>query len=81
MQLLDENFAPLAAQQVTLTLTAPGTVSKPVTYVAAPGADGIWQVGGVALPQPGNWTVAVGAALGAKRRFDVAAPIVIEPAQ
>ena len=80
IRLLDENFAPLAAQDVTLTLTAPQPGSKPVTYFARPDADGAWQVGRVVLAQPGNWTAAVGAVLGPKRRLDVAAPIVIEPA-
>jgi len=80
IQLLNENFEPLAAQDVTLTLIAPQTAAKPITYLAAPAADGTWQVGRIALPQPGNWTVAVRAALGPKRRLDVAAPIVIEPA-
>jgi len=80
VQLLNENFEPLFAQDVTLTLTAPLTGAKPITYIAAPGADGIWQVSRIALTQPGNWTVAVAAELGPKRRLDVAAPIVIEPA-
>jgi len=79
VRLFDENFEPLAAQEVTLTLTAPETGRKPVIYFAVEGSDGAWQVGRVALPQPGNWTAAVGAVLGPKRRLDVAAPIVIEP--
>ena len=80
IQLLNENFEPLPAQDVTLTLIAPETAAKPITYLAAPAADGTWQVGRIALTQPGNWTVAVRAALGPKRRLDVAAPIVIAPA-
>ena len=80
IQLLNENFEPLPAQEVTLTLIAPQTAAKPITYLAVPAADGTWQVGRIALTQPGNWTVAVRAVLGPKRRLDVAAPIVIEPA-
>ncbi len=80
VRLLDENSEPLPAQEVTLTLTAPETGSNPIAYFAVPGGDDTWQVGRVALAQPGNWTVAVGAVLGPRHRLDVAAPIVIEPA-
>ena len=81
IQLFDEHFEPLTAQDVTLTLTPPHSASKPITYIAVPGGDDTWQVGRVALTQPGNWTVTVGAALGRNRRLDVGpAPIVIEPA-
>ncbi len=80
VRLLDENFEPLPAQEVTLTLIPPKTGSKQIKYFAVPVNDDTWQVGRVALGQPGNWTVAVVAVLGRNRRLDVSAPIVIEPA-
>jgi copper resistance protein D len=53
--------------------------SKPAARVAVQDADGAWQVDGIALSQPGNWTVTVDAALGANKRLVLSAPIVIEP--
>jgi hypothetical protein len=41
--------------------------------------DGTWQVDGIALSQPGNWTVTVGAVLGRNKRLVLTAPMVIEP--
>jgi putative copper resistance protein D len=54
--------------------------SKPAARVAVQDADGAWQVDGLALSQPGNWTVTVDAALGPTNRLVLSAPIIIEPA-
>jgi putative copper resistance protein D len=79
IRLWNEDFGPLEAQEVTLTLTAPTAASKPTTHFALQGRDGAWQVDGIALPQPGNWTVTVSAVLGPHKRLELTAPIVIEP--
>jgi putative copper resistance protein D len=78
IRLWDDNLATLAAREVTLTLTAPAAASKPITRAAAPGPDHSWQVDGIELVQPGNWTVVVSAVLGQNRRLVLDAPIVIE---
>jgi copper resistance protein D len=81
IRLWNENFEPLNAHEVTVTLTAPAAGSKPITRVASQDADGAWQVDGIELSRPGNWTVAVGVALGPDSRFMLDAPIVIEQKQ
>ncbi len=79
IRLLNDDLDPLAAKEVTLTLTAPAAGSKPITRSAALGSDGAWQVEGIELSQPGDWLVEVGAVLGPASRLSLAAPIVIEP--
>jgi putative copper resistance protein D len=79
VRLWTEDFGELDAQAMTFTLTAPGPGSKPVPYIAVPNADGAWQIDGIALSQPGNWTVEVDAVLNPSRRLELDAPIVIDP--
>ncbi len=78
IQLWDDDLAPLTARGVTLTLTAPTPGSKPVTRTAVQDTDGAWIVDGVALTEPGNWMVAVRAALPSGTLLDLEAPIVVE---
>jgi hypothetical protein len=49
-----------------------------VTRAAIQDADGNWNVDGVALTTPGNWTVDVDALLPDNRHLKLAAPIVID---
>jgi putative copper resistance protein D len=79
IRLWDGDLAPLPAGRVTLTLTAPSPGSRPATRAAALDSDGAWVVDGVALSEPGNWTVTVDTALNSGRELKLAAPIVIEP--
>lgn len=81
IRLWNADFGPLDAQEVTLTLTAPSTGSKPTTRIAAQNSDGAWQVDRIELSQPGDWTVIVDARLGPAKRLVLDAPIAIEPAQ
>ncbi len=78
IRLWDADLNALDSREVTVTLTAPTAGSKPVTRTAVPDPDGSWQVEGIELSQPGNWTVVVSAALGPSRRLVLDAPIVIE---
>jgi nitrogen fixation protein FixH len=80
IRLWNDDLEPLAAGKVTLTLTAPSPGSQPATHAATLNSDSAWTVGGVALSEPGNWTVTVDAALGRDKRLMLTAPIVIEPA-
>jgi hypothetical protein len=81
IRLWDEDFAALDARQVSLTLTGPAAASQPTTRPARQGRDGAWQVDGIELAEPGNWTVSVAVVLDAAKRLTLTAPIVIEPAQ
>ena len=78
IRLWNEDFGPLEARQVSLTLTAPAA-SQPTTRPARQGRDGAWQVDGIELSEPGNWTVTVDVALDQTKRLTLTAPIVIEP--
>jgi len=79
IRLWDADFGPLEARGVTLALTAPMAGSKPTLRVAEQDSDGAWQVKGIELSQPGNWTVTVDVLLGPTRHLVLDAPIVIEP--
>jgi len=79
IRLWNEDLMPLTAERLTfmLHLNAPG--SKLTMRSAAQDEDGSWTVDGLELSPAGNWTVAIDAELGAKRRLLLDAPIVIEP--
>jgi copper resistance protein D len=79
IRLWNEDFEALNARQVSLTLTAPAAASQPTTRPARQGRDGAWQVDGIELSEPGNWTVTVDVALDQTKRLTLTAPIVIEP--
>jgi copper resistance protein D len=78
IHLTDDNLEPLDARALTLTLTAPTPGSKAKTYTATRDQDGNWQVAGIDLGQPGNWAVAVDAALSSNTKLHLAAEIVID---
>jgi copper resistance protein D len=78
IHLLNDDLETLAAQKLTLTLTAPSPGSKPTVHIAVQDADGLWHVDGVVLSEPGNWTVTVDAELSSNTRLDLSAPIVID---
>lgn len=77
IRLLASDLGPLAAQRVTITLIGPAASDKPTTRIAARVADGKWEVGKIALPRPGIWTVVVGIALNTSDRLVLEGTIVI----
>ena len=77
VRLWNDEFQPLAAERLTLTLTPPD--AQPITRPAAQAQDGSWQVDGIPLAQAGNWKAAIDATLADKRRLLLDAPIAIEP--
>jgi putative copper resistance protein D len=80
IRLWNEDFEALNARQVSLTLTAP-TAAAGNAHPARQGRDGAWQVDGIELSEPGNWTVTINVALDQTKRLTLTAPIVIEPRQ
>jgi uncharacterized membrane protein len=81
IRLWNEGAEPLAAREVTFSLTPPAAESKPTRRSASQSSDEAWRVDGVELSQPGNWTVTVRAVLGPTTRLVLEAPIVIEPSE
>ena len=61
LQLLDGNFGPLAAREVTLALSLPERGVEALERKATPGPDGNWYVRNVALPVAGRWHVRIDA--------------------
>jgi putative copper resistance protein D len=80
IRLWNDDFEALNARQLSLTLTAPAAAVGNA-YPAREGRDGAWQVDGIELSEPGNWTVTVDVVLDQTKRLTLTAPIVIEPAQ
>jgi copper resistance protein D len=78
IRLTDDNLEPLDARALTLTLTAPTPGSQAKTYTATRDQDGNWQVTGIDLAEPGDWAVAVDAALSSNTKLHLAAGIVID---
>ena len=81
IRLWDEDFEALDARRVSLTLTAPAATGNPAPRPALQRRDGAWEVDGIELSEPGNWTVTVGIELDQTKRLTLTAPIVIEPGQ
>jgi len=81
IRLWDSDFGPLDATGVTLKLAAPGTANPSSTRIAVRNADGAWQIDGIALSEPGDWTVTVDATLGPAKTLILDAAIAIEPAR
>jgi putative copper resistance protein D len=78
IRLWNGDFESLDAQKVTVTLAPPTAGGKPTPRIAVQDSDGAWQVNGLKLSEPGNWTVTVDAALGPNNHLLLDAPIVIE---
>jgi len=79
IRLWNEDFGPLAARLVSMTLTAPGATANPTTLPALQRRDGAWEVDCIELSEAGNWTVTVDVMLDQTKRLTLTAPIVIEP--
>ena len=78
IRLWNEDLEALDARQVNLTLTAPAAAGNPTPRPALQNRDGAWEIDGIALTEPGNWTVSVGVVLDPSKRLTLTAPIVIE---
>ncbi len=84
IHLWNDDLEQLDVHDVKFSVTPPpggsnSGASNPQAHVAVLDADGAWQVDGVELSQPGNWTATVDAALGSGKRLVLSAPIVIDP--
>ncbi len=81
IHLWNDDLEPLDVHDVKLSVIPPSGGSKPAARGAVQDADGAWQIDGIELSQPGNWTVTVDATLGPNKRIVLSAPIVIESGQ
>ncbi len=74
--LYDGDLAPLAAQQVTVSLSNPDAGIEPITEPATR-VDGQWIADGFVLAIPGNWTLEVAALISDFERRRIAGPVLI----
>lgn len=51
------DFAELVPQEVEIVFAQPAAGIQPIRLTALPGGDGLWHVGPVTLPRPGDWGV------------------------
>jgi copper transport protein len=61
LQLMNDDSTPLAAKEVTLTLSLPERGIEPLERKATLGADGYWYLRDLPLPLPGRWHLRVDA--------------------
>jgi copper transport protein len=59
LTLLDEQFAPLTAKEVTLILSRPDLGIEPLRFAAAQMDVAMWQIDGIRLPISGRWNVRI----------------------
>jgi putative copper resistance protein D len=77
--LMREDFSPLAAKDVDLLITKPGTVSETISRQAIRLTDGNWKVNDVTIPQPGIWTLQIAIQINDGDRVVLDERIAIEP--
>ena len=80
IRVMHEDSSQFLTDRVRLTLDPPAQGPEPVNRAAVRQPDGTWQVDGISLPQPGNWTVRVIFTGEKGHQIVLDAPIVIAPA-
>jgi copper transport protein len=61
VRVADRQMMPLAAQEVTVSLSNPDAGIEPITKTARKASDGTWHVDGLTLPVAGVWHITVNA--------------------
>jgi copper resistance protein D len=80
IRVMHEDSSQFLTDRVRLMLEPPVPGPQPISRAAVRQADGTWQVDGISLPQPGNWTVRVIFTGEKGHQIVLDAPIVIAPA-
>jgi putative copper resistance protein D len=78
IRVLREDFSQFPAKEVRLALDPPKPAAPVAEQSAAEQGDGTWLVNGIALSEPGIWTVKVIVVTRRGKRIVLDAPIVIE---
>jgi len=79
IRVMHEDSSQFLTDRVQLMLDPPAHGPEPVSRAAVRQPDGTWQVDGISLPQPGNWTVRVIFTGEKGHQIVLDAPIVIAP--
>ncbi|HZP77134.1 MAG TPA: CopD family protein [Pseudolabrys sp.] len=79
VSLLAEDFAPLAARSVILTLSNKSAGFAPQLHPATEIEEGRWRVDGLTIPAAGAWDLVVEADLDGTRKLNLDGPVLIEP--
>jgi len=76
---MQEDFTPLAAKEVTLTLSDPAAGIEPITRSAHSIGTGTWQVDGFHLPVGGRWEVRIEALVSDFEKIVLDGPVLVQP--
>ena len=79
IRLMNEDFTPRAATQVTLSLMNPGAGLAAIRRPAVKNPDETWIVDDLLLPQPGRWELQLDVRIGDREPITLVAPILLEP--
>ncbi|WP_025036575.1 copper resistance CopC/CopD family protein [Bradyrhizobium sp. DOA9] len=79
LQLMTGEGTPLAAKEVTLTLSSPGRGIEPMARGALLGPDGYWHVREVELPFAGRWRVGIEALVSDFEKITLADELEVPP--
>lgn len=79
LRLLREDFTPLPAKEVTLTLSDPAAGIEAMTRPARSAGDGTWQADGFHLPVGGRWEVRIEVLVSDFEKIVLDGPVLVQP--
>ncbi len=77
--IMDGDFGPLDAKEVTLVLSKPDSGIEPIKRPATKPGDGSWRVDNLVIPVPGRWTARLDILVSDFEMVKIEAPIDIRP--
>lgn len=77
--IMDGDFGPLDAKEVTLVLSKPDSSIEPIKRPATKPGDGTWRVDNLVIPVPGRWTARLDILVSDFDIVKIEAPIDIRP--
>jgi len=79
LRLMQEDFTPFAAKEVTLTLADPAAGIEPITRPAHSIGTGTWQIDGFHLPVGGRWEVRIEVLVSDFEKIVLDGPVLVQP--
>jgi len=79
IRLMREDFSPLPAREVHLTLANKAAGIEPIARDGHRQADGSWRVSGLVAPIPGRWEVNISVLISDFDRITLDGPVVLQP--
>jgi copper transport protein len=79
VRLMREDFSPLPAKEVTLTLSNSAAGIEPIARAGHRREDGTWRVDGLVVPIPGRWEAEIAVLVSDFDRIVLDGPILLQP--